>query len=673
MDLVIVESPTKSKKIQKFLGSKYKVVSSFGHIRDLPKSDLGIDIEKNFKPKYIIPTKAKKTVSALKKDAKEADNIILSTDPDREGEAIAWHIIEAIKPKNYQRVTFHEITENAVKEALNHPREIDQNLVDAQQARRILDRIVGYKLSPFLWKKIARGLSAGRVQSVALRLICQKEEEIKKFVAQEYWSVSANLYKEKPDLFIANLIEKNSQALKKLDIKTKDDADKILKDLESAQYVIKEIEEKTSKKNPPAPFTTSTLQQVAGNRLKYSSKMTMQMAQQLYENGYITYHRTDSTNLSVESLNDAKKFIEDVFGKEYSLDEARIFSKKSKMAQEAHEAIRPTKSSNTPESLKKKLNERQLKVYDLIWRRFIASQTKEALIDQKRIDIKANDCVFRATGQTIKFDGYLRIYPEKQNEMNLPANLKENDILNLENLIPEQHFTQPPARYTEAKLVKTLEEYGIGRPSTYASIISVIQDRNYVIKNETRQFQPTEMGIAVDKMILENFPGIVDVNFTAKIEDNLDEIADNKMEWQDVIKMFYGPFAENLEQKLKEIKKTHHDELTDKTCPDCGKPLVIKMGRYGRFYACSGFPDCKYAAPLEQKEIDVKCPKCGNKIIQKKTKRGKIFFSCSTWPKCDFAAWDEPINEFCPKCNSILVKTKSEKIKCSNKECDFKK
>jgi DNA topoisomerase-1 len=672
MNLVIVESPTKSKKIQKFLGSNYKVVSSFGHIRDLPKSDLGIDVEKNFEPKYIIPTKAKKTVTALKKDAKDADKIILSTDPDREGEAIAWHILEILKPENYERVTFYEITENAVKEAMKHPRDIDKHLVDAQQARRILDRIVGYKLSPFLWKKIARGLSAGRVQSVALRLICQREEEIKKFVPEEYWSLTAELYKNKPEIFPSQLIEKDGKQLDKLDVKSQDDVDKIISSLDNAKYVVKEIEEKTTKKNPPAPFTTSTLQQTAGNRLKYSSKMTMQLAQQLYENGYITYHRTDSTNLSAESIADAKSYIDNVFGKEYSLDEARVYSKKSKLAQEAHEAIRPTKCANTPEALAKKLNERQLKVYDLIWRRFVACQTKEALINQKRIDIKANDCIFRSNGQSIKFDGYLRIYPEKQNEITLP-DLKENDVLNLEKLLPEQHFTQPPARYNEAKLIKELEKDGIGRPSTYASIISVIQDRNYVIKNDSRQFVPTDMGIAVNQMLVEHFPGVVDVAFTAKIEDNLDEIANNNMDWHDLIKMFYGPFSENLEQKMKEIKKTNTDQVTDKTCPECGKPVMIKMGRYGQFYACSGFPDCKYAAPLEKKELEVPCPKCGGKIIQKKTKRGKIFYSCSNWPKCDFAAWDEPINEFCPNCKSILVKTKSDKIKCSNKECDYKK
>ncbi|HNZ83887.1 MAG TPA: type I DNA topoisomerase [Candidatus Pacearchaeota archaeon] len=672
MDLVIVESPTKSKKIQKFLGSKYKVVSSFGHIRDLPKSDFGIDTEHDFKPKYIIPTKAKKTVTSLKKEAKTADKIILSTDPDREGEAIAWHILETLKPKDYQRITFYEITQDAIKEAMNHPRKIDQHLVDAQQARRVLDRIVGYKLSPFLWKKISRGLSAGRVQSVALKLICDREEEIKKFTPEEYWSLTANLFKEEKDIFPAILIEKKGKPIKKLDIKTKENIDEILGELKNAKYIVKGTEEKTVKKNPPAPFTTSTLQQAAGNKLKYSSKMTMQLAQQLYENGYITYHRTDSTNLSIESLNDAKNFISNVYGEKYLLPEPRIFSKKSKLAQEAHEAIRPTKSSNTPENLKTKLNEKQIKLYDLIWRRFIASQTAESLINQKKIDIQANDYLFRANGQSIKFDGYLRIYPEKQNEINLP-DLEKGDDLNLDKLIPEQHFTQPPARYTEAKLVKALEEYGIGRPSTYASIISVIQERNYVIKNQTRQFEPTEIGITVNKMISDNFPGIVDVNFTAKIEDNLDEIAENKMKWQDVVKMFYGPFSENLEQKMKEIKKTNQDQITDKKCPDCGKPLLIKMGRYGKFYACSGFPECKYSAPLEQKHLEIKCPKCQGKIIEKKTKRGKIFFSCNNWPKCDFATWDEPIDEFCPKCNSILTKTKSEKIKCSNKNCDFKK
>lgn len=672
MDLLIVESPTKSKKIQKFLGDDFKVLSSYGHVRDLPKSTLGVDVEKNFEPKYVIPTKARKKITELKKAAKDADRILLATDPDREGEAIAWHILHILKPKNYKRVAFHEITDSAVKEALANPRDIDQNLVDSQQARRILDRIVGYKLSPFLWKKIVRGLSAGRVQSVALRLICDREQEIKEFKPEEYWSIQALLFKNKGESFIANLVAEDGKAIKKLDIKNKEQANKIENALNNAVYQIEKIENKTKKKNPSPPFTTSTLQQAAGTRLYFSSKMTMSLAQQLYENGYITYHRTDSTNLSQSALLNAKEYISNTYGSNYLPEKPRVFAKKSKLAQEAHEAIRPTSATNTPQLLSKKLNERQLKLYDLIWRRFIASQCKEALIDAKKIEIKANQYTFRATGQTIKFDGYLKVYPEKQKENLLPE-LNIKDILTLEKLEKEQHFTQPPARYSEAKLVKALEEFGIGRPSTYASIISVILERNYVIKNDDKKLQPTDMGINVNNMLVQHFPAIVDVNFTAKIEDNLDDIANGEIKWQDLIRLFYEPFIENLEKKLKEVKKQNTDIPTDKVCPQCSKPLVIKTGRYGQFYACSGFPECKYAGPLEQKTLDVKCPKCQSEIIIKKTKRGKIFYSCPNWPDCDFAAWNEPINEFCPECNSILTKTPKGQIKCSNKECKYKK
>ncbi len=671
MDLLIVESPTKAKKIQKFLGDKYKVLSSYGHVRDLPKSTLGIDVDKNFEPKYVIPTKARKKINELKRAAKDVDRVLLATDPDREGEAIAWHILHILKPKNYQRISFHEITETAVKQALTQPEDIDQNLVDSQQARRLLDRIVGYKLSPFLWKKIVRGLSAGRVQSVALRLICDKEEEIKAFTPEEYWSIQASLFKIKGESFIANLVAENNKPIKKLDIKDKNHAETIEKNLNNADYIVEKIECKTKKKNPYPPFTTSTLQQSSGNMLHYSSKMTMMLAQQLYENGYITYHRTDSTNLSQTSLQDAKEFINNTYGNNYSLEKPRVFARK-KLTQEAHEAIRPTSAINTPQLLSKKLNDKQLKVYDLIWRRFIASQCKEALFDAKKIEIKANQYTFRATGQTIKFDGYLKVYPEKQKENILPE-LKEKETLNLEKLLKEQHFTQPPARYTEAKLVKALEEFGIGRPSTYSSIISVILTRNYVIKNDDRKFQPTDMGTNVNNMLVQHFPAIVDVNFTAKIESNLDEIAEGKIKWQDLIRLFYEPFIENLEKKLKEVEKQNTDIPTDKICPKCGKPLIIKTGRFGQFYACSGFPDCKHAAPLEQKTIDIKCPKCKSDIAIKKTRRGKIFYSCVNWPKCDFAAWNEPINEFCPDCNSILTKTPKGQIKCSNKECKYKK
>lgn len=678
MKLVVVESPTKAKTIEKFLGSSYRVLSSYGHIRDLPKSELGIDVENNFEPKYIVPLKSKKIVRALREEVEKSDLTILATDEDREGEAIAWHLSQALDlngENTYQRIIFHEITKSAIEEALKNPRKIDINLVDSQQARRILDRIVGYKLSPFLWKKIARGLSAGRVQSVAVRLVVEREREIQNFIPREYWTIEALFKKQVKEEkeFLALLIKRGEKTIPKLGIKTKKEADEIIKDLEGAEYKVLNIEKKEAKRNPSPPFTTSTLQQEAWQRLRFPSKFTMRIAQNLYERGFITYHRTDSLNLSNLALFSAKKFITGNYGKEYWAGFLRKYKTKSKGAQEAHEAIRPTYPDNTPEKLKEKLDDNQFSLYDLIWRRFIACQMAEALFDSTTIDISAKDYIFRATGQILKFDGFLKFYPMKYEENELPT-LEINEILELIKLNSLQHFTQPPSRYSEATLIKALEENGIGRPSTYAPILSTIQERNYIEKDESRKFKPTEIGFVVNDLLVSHFPEIVDIKFTAKMEEELDEIAENKKEWVPVIKEFYTPFAEHLAKKYEEVsKKEFTEKPTKKKCPKCGAPLLIRLGKYGKFYACSKFPECKYTESLEENNINIDCPKCeGGKILAKRTKKGKIFYGCASYPDCDFALWDKPTGEKCPKCSSLLVETKRKRVKCLNKECDYK-
>ena len=687
--LVIVESPAKGRNIQSFLGKDYKVLASMGHVRDLPKSEIGVDVENNFEPKYIIPTKAKKNLTLLKKESAKAEETILATDEDREGEAISWHLAEALKLKDPKRIVFHEITEDAIAKAILHPRKIDMDLVNSQQSRRILDRLVGYKLSPFLWKKISRGLSAGRVQSVAVRLIVDRENEIKAFKPDEYWQIIALLKKQgEAQEFQAHLVKYNEKPIEKLDVKNQEEADKILKDLESANYVVGNIEKKETRKNPFAPFTTSTLQQTASNKLGFSAKFTMQLAQRLYEEGHITYHRTDSLNLSEMSLEASKKYITEKFGENYY--NFRKFKAKGN-AQEAHEAIRPTRPSRTPESLVG-IDAKQLKLYTLIWQRFMACQMSPAVFDSVSFDISANNYIFRATGQTLKFEGFLKVYKTKFEENELPV-LQEKEKLDLVKLESCQHFTEPPARYNEASLIKALEKFGIGRPSTYAPTLTTIQTRNYINKNDQKRFFPTEMGLLVNNVLMENFPEIVDVDFTAKMEKELDEVAEGKDTWQKTLKDFYVPFAKKLEEKYKEVKKENTDVVTDKICPECAKPMVEKLGRFGRFYACTGFPECKHTESLETKEskevksLNIDCPKCeGGQIIFKKSKRGKIFYGCSIYPKCDFAVWDKPFtnaegkSEFCPKCKSILVEKIPSKrsgqevtIKCSNKECDFKK
>lgn len=661
MNLVIVESPTKSKTIEKFLGKGYKVLSSFGHIRDLPEGSFGVDIEKDFEPKYVIPAKSKKIIAELKSQVKKAKEVILATDGDREGEAIAWHLSEALKLTDPKRIIFHEITKTAIEQALRNPRKIDKNLVDSQQARRILDRIVGYKLSPFLWKKVARGLSAGRVQSVAVRLIAEREKEIEKFKPEEFWKIIALFEKDKKE-FEAGL---------RSEIKNKQETNTILKDLESAEYIIDNIEKKETKRNPFPPFTTSTLQQESWKRFRLPAKMTMRLAQGLYEKGYITYHRTDSVNLSQMSLVAAKNFIEKDLGKEYWAGYFRKYKSRQK-AQEAHEAIRPVYVNKKSEDLD--LDKNHQKLYDLIWRRFIASQMKEALFDSTSIDIKANEYTFRAAGQMMKFNGFLKVYSLKYEETDLPE-LKEKELLNLKNLSPSQHFTQPPARYTEASLIKELEENDIGRPSTYAPIISTIQSRNYIEKNEQKRFRPTEIGTVVNNILVEHFPKIVDINFTAKLEKELDEIADGKDNYIKTCKDFYDPFEKNLKEKYEEVdKKDITEKPTNKKCEKCGSDLIIRIGKYGRFYACSAFPKCRHTESLEENNLNIKCPKCekGN-IVEKRTKKRKIFYGCDRFPKCDSALWDKPTGEKCSKCNSLLIETKRKQIKCSNKDCDFVK
>jgi len=670
MNLIIVESPTKAKTITKFLGPKYKVLSSYGHIRDLPKSKLGIDVENDFEPKYVIPTKARKNLNILKKEAEKADLVILATDEDREGEAIAWHLIYALKlkDKKYQRITFHEITEPAIKKALKNPRDINIDLVDAQQARRILDRLVGYKLSPLLWKKIARGLSAGRVQSVTVRLVAEREEEIKNFKAQEYWSVVATLFNGQE--FQANLVKKNNEKIDKLDIKNKEQTDEILKDLEKAEYVIADIKKREVKKNPFAPFTTSALQRTAWQKFHWGAKTTMSIAQKLYEKGFITYHRSDSLNISPLAIQVAKKYVLDNFGEQYWT--FRKFKSKGR-AQEAHEAIRPAAVNRNPKSIKSELDARQLKLYSLIWQRLVASQMSQAIFDSTSINISAQNYGFRTSGQTLKFDGFLKIYPVNYKEETLP-NLKRGDVLELKELMPTQHFTSPPPRYNEGSLIKVLEENGIGRPSTYAPTLSRIQYKNYVMKDDQKRFVLTEIGGVVNNLLVKHFPKIVDINFTAKMEEDLDSIAHDKKEWVPVIRDFYGPFEKNLKEKEETLdKKKLAQEETDKICPDCGSPIIIRLGRFGKFYSCSNFPKCKYTENLKKEEnLDIDCPKCKKgKVVTKRTRRGKVFYGCNKYPDCDFALWDKPIKEFCPDCGSILVE-KNKGIQCSNKKCDFK-
>lgn len=656
MKLVIVESPTKAKTISKFLDKKYNVQSSYGHIRDLPRSKLGIDVEHNFEPQYVVPVKNRENLKNLKNAVTKSDEVILATDEDREGEAIAWHLKEilGLDEKPASRIVFHEITESAIKDALTHPRDIDEKLVNAQQARRVLDRLVGYKLSPFLWKKVAKGLSAGRVQSVTVKLIVEREEEIRKFKPEEYWTIHADL-KTKNSVIEALLSHIGADALEKLSIKNEDEAKAISADLEKGKFSISNIEKKTIRKNPPPPFITSTLQQEAAKKLGYSSKKTMFIAQQLYENGLITYMRTDSVNLSQEALVKAKKYLEKTFGEKYAAEAPRQFKTTSKSAQEAHEAIRPTEVSVDPDNAPLPgLPEKKL--YRLIWQRFLASQMPQAILDTTSIEIKA-DCpdsqkskkyLLKTTGTIMIFDGYLKVWPQKFEAKELPL-IETGEMLETQTIRPLQHFTEPPARYSEATLIKALEAEGIGRPSTYAPTISTIQLRNYV-KKEGGRFSPTDIGELVNKVLTEHFPEIVDTKFTAEMETDLDEIAEGTEKWQEVIGRFYIPFSKKLAEKYEEVKKTVVAERTDELCEKCGKHMVIKFGRFGKFLACEGFPECKNTKKLAKeapKSTGLKCPECKEgelveRRVSKGRARGKIFWGCSRYPNCKHATWEDP-------------------------------
>jgi DNA topoisomerase-1 len=731
-NLIIVESPTKAKTLTKFLGKDYKITSSMGHIRDLPKSKIGVDIENNFEPTYVIPPTKKKIISELKKLASKSDTIYFASDEDREGEAISWHLLTALDvPKEKtKRIAFHEITKDAILEALKNPREIDQNMVDAQQARRILDRLVGYKLSPLLWQKISFGLSAGRVQSVAVRLVVEREREREAFKVDEYWSIDATFSKEKDKeiVFEAKLIKVNNKKLEKLEIKNEAEAKAILDTLNNAKYKVVAITKKESKKNPPAPYTTSTLQQDANRKLGFSAKQTMMVAQQLYEGvelgeeghtGLITYMRTDSLNLSDKFLTEAGQYITKSFGANYH--EQRKFKTKSKGAQEAHEAIRPTEVGKSPESIQAHLDPKQYRLYNLIWQRSVASQMAEAVVENTSVDINNDNdkYTFRATGSIIKFEGYLKVYSNIERDKLLPE-LNQDEPLDLESLKPVQHFTEPPARYSDATLIKALEEHGIGRPSTYAPTLNTIQVRNYVERDENKRYKPTDIGITVNDLLVEHFPKIVDYEFTAKVEEEFDHIAEGKLKWVPMIKAFYEPFAKNLEEKSKTLdKKKLTEEKTDEKCEKCGSEMVIKMGRFGKFLACTKYPECKTTknisktGEIEEKEViedicetcgkpmemkrgrfgkfiactdypkckttkqiqkltGVKCPKCGKgDIVEKRSKKGRNFFACNQYPDCDFAVWSKPNGETCPDCKSLLVYAAKNKIKCSNKECKF--
>lgn len=651
--LIIVESPAKANTIKKFLGGNTKVVASMGHIRDLPKSKLGVNVDNDFEPEYINIRGKGDLIKSLKKDAKNAKKIYLATDPDREGEAIAWHlayILNEDKAK-IQRVTFNEITKSAVQKAIKEPREIDLNTVDAQQARRVLDRIVGYKMSPVLWKKVKRGLSAGRVQSVAVKLIVDREEEIEKFIPEEYWNIFVNLLEAKSKkVFEAKFYGKNG---KKQEIHSKEQVDEILKVIEQAKYIVDEVKKSEKKRTPAPPFTTSTMQQEASRKLGFTLKKTMSVAQGLYEGvklsdrgyvGLITYMRTDSTRISEDARTAAKAYVLKTYGEEYY--ENRYY-KTSKDAQDAHEAIRPTYIDINPEDIKEELTKDQYKLYKLIYNRFIASQMSAAIYDTVSANISANEYNFKASGQNLRFKGFMTLYvegtdtDEKQEERTLPELEKGQEVKKKE-INPKQSFTEPPARYTEATLVKALEEKGIGRPSTYSPTITTILDRRYIEKDK-KQLVPTELGKIVNKLLTENFKDIVNVEFTAKIEDEFDEIAEGKEEWKDMIREFYGPFKANVDKVEKELEHVKlEDEVSDIVCDKCGRMMVYKYGRYGKFLACPGYPECKNAKPIIE-TIDVPCPKCGAKVQVRKTKRKRNYYICENNPEsCDYISWNKP-------------------------------
>ncbi len=740
MDLVIVESPTKAKTISRFLGTGYKVLASFGHVRDLPKSKLGVDIAHGFEPTYIIPTDHKAKVKELKIAAAKAKHILFATDEDREGEAISWHIAQVLgeNPDKIKRITFHEITEEAIAEALAHPRNLDQHLVNAQQARRVLDRLVGYELSPFLWRKVQRGLSAGRVQSVALRLVVEREREILAFVSQEYWTVDGvfqNPSSAKDTLtFEGKLHALDKKTLEKMAIKTKDAAETIVAEVRGKPFTVTHVESKERKASPPPPFTTSTLQQDANRRLGFSAKQTMTLAQKLYEGvglgsegaiGLITYMRTDSVSLADKFVGDAAAFITTEFGNAYALKTPRRYKTKSKGAQEAHEAIRPTDPKRMPEHVAPFLDPQTLKLYRLIWQRALATQMPEAILFGTSADLTCERAMFRATGQRVMFDGYLKLYPDQDKDKYIPE-LTQDQTVSAESIDATQHFTEPAARYSDATLVKALEENGIGRPSTYAPTISTILDRDYVERDEKKRLAPTTVGMEVTDLLVKEFPDIVEYEFTSRMEQSLDKIAEGEMEWRPLLEAFYGPFHMQLQAKEKKLDQEQQELAEGILCDTCGSPMAVKRSRYGKFLACTRYPDCKGTKPLPGEKAraapeptDEKCPTCNammvkkigrygpflscsrypdcktikniehpvkdpdgkpivcpkcktGTIIEKRSKKGKIFYSCNRYPDCDQAFWDQPIGEPCPKCGypTLTAKGKS-KIVCPNEGCGF--
>ena len=695
-NLVIVESPAKARTVGRFLGKDYKAEASMGHVRDLPQRDMGVEITNGrFKPAYRVLPDKRKVVSGLARAAKEASTVYLATDPDREGEAISWHLLEASKidPSKTRRVVFHEITRDAIEEAFLHPRELDENLIDAQQARRVLDRLVGYRLSPLLWRKVRRGLSAGRVQSVALRLVVDREEEIARFVPVEYWTIDAALAKGGTGFKARLRSVKGTRGT--IEIGDKAESDAILKDLDGAVYSVDSVKKREARSRPAPPFITSTLQQEAARKLRFTARRTMQVAQQLYEGlplgdegptGLITYMRTDSTNVAATALSEAAAYVRRRFGAQYAPKSPRRYMRKVKGAQEAHEAVRPTSIGREPDTLRPHLTSEQFRLYDLIWRRMLASQMSDALFDATTVDVAAKCAgvetvyLFRATGSVLKFKGFRTLYMEDKDDSDdqdrdsapLPE-LEAGDALECRKLMPEQHFTQPPPRYSEASVIKALEENGIGRPSTYAPIIATILDRDYVRK-ESGRFVPTKLGTAVTRLLTAHFSNIMEVGFTARIEDQLDDIANGEKAWEPMLKEFYGPFDEALElamERAERVPRDQIDEESDEVCEKCERPMVIKSGRFGRFLSCSGFPECKNSRPLLSR-IGVDCPECGNDLVERKGRGrgGRRFYGCTGYPACDFATRSRPLPQPCPECGEMLLASGRSNARCSS--CSFK-
>jgi len=695
MKLVVVESPAKSRTISRILGTGYAIKATLGHVRDLPKSELGIDVTNDFVPKYVMIKQRRSVISELKKSAAGASAVYLATDPDREGEAISWHLIEAIKlNKNkipIHRVVFHEITKEAVEKAFHHPRSIDMNLVDAQQARRLLDRLVGYKLSPLLWRKVQRGLSAGRVQSAALRIIVDREREIQNFVSQEYWTIEAELTRDLPTAskpsFRAQLVSLSDGT--KLEISSQQEAQGLEDELRKADYVVKSVKVKGMARQPAPPFITSTMQQEAWRKLRFTAQRTMLIAQQLYEGvslgeegsvGLITYMRTDSTHVAASAIAEARDFINAKYGARFVPTHPRHFGKKGKWAQEAHEAIRPTGIHREPEQVRRYLKPEQFRLYELIWKRMVASQMAAASLDITTVEIDAKcselrkGYLLRTSSSVVKFPGFITLYSEGKDEdveeekaVRLPK-LEAGDKLVLVDLFPEQRFTQPPLRYTEATLIKALEQKGIGRPSTYAPIISTIQERDYVYK-EKGKLCPDEIGFVVNDLLAQHFSEVVNLDFTAQLEEELDEIARGERGWVSVLRDFYMPFEETLNQAADKIEKVKIVKPTEEVCPECGRPMVIKTGRFGKFLACSGYPDCKKTMPFLVK-TGVRCPQCGKELVERKTKKKRIFYGCSGFPKCQFAVNSRPVPQPCPQCGKLLVTYRDGWVKCT--ACEYK-